>query len=88
MSKLLENLPKVRGIYRENVELKNWFDVGGKADVLFRPADIDDLQYFLRNKSPEIPVYILGAASNVIISDNGVRGVVIRLCGEFAKIVC
>jgi UDP-N-acetylmuramate dehydrogenase len=86
MSDLLKILPKVRGIYRENAELKNWFDVGGKAEVLFRPSDINDLQDFLKNCPKEIPVQILGAASNVIISDDGVKGVVIRLSGEFAKI--
>ncbi len=85
MTNLLEILPKVRGVYRENVELKTWFDVGGKAEILFRPADFDDLQYFLKNCPKEIPINILGAASNVIIRDEGVKGVVIRLGGEFAK---
>jgi UDP-N-acetylmuramate dehydrogenase len=85
MTKLLEILPKVRGVYRENVELKTWFDVGGKAEILFRPADILDLQHFLQNCPKEIPINILGAASNVIIRDEGVKGVVIRLGGEFAK---
>jgi len=88
MSELLEKLPKIRGIYRQNAELKNWFDVGGKAEILFRPADLADLQHFLKNCPQEIPVQILGAASNVIISDDGVKGVVIRLGGEFAKISC
>lgn len=86
MSELLKKLPKIRGTYRENAELKNWFDVGGKAEIMFRPADIKDLQDFLKNVSKEIPINILGAASNVIISDDGVKGVVIRLPGEFAKI--
>ncbi len=86
MSSLIEHLPKIRGIYRENVELKSWFDVGGKAEVVFRPADIDDLQFFLKNISKEIPLTVLGAASNVIIRDCGVKGVVIKLSGEFAKI--
>jgi len=86
MNNLLKILPKVRGIYRENAELKSWFDVGGKAEILFRPADINDLQDFLKNCPKEISVQILGAASNVIISDEGVKGVVIRLPGEFAKI--
>jgi UDP-N-acetylmuramate dehydrogenase len=85
---MLTDLPKIRGIYRENAELKSWFDVGGKAEILFRPADIADLQDFLKNCPKEIPVQILGAASNVIISDDGVKGVVIRLSGEFAKISC
>jgi UDP-N-acetylmuramate dehydrogenase len=86
MSELIKKLPKVRGAYRENVELKSWFDVGGKAEILFRPADIDDLQDFLKNCPKEIPINILGAASNVIVRDEGVKGVVIRLSGEFAKI--
>jgi len=86
MSELIKKLPKIRGTYRENVELKSWFDVGGKAEILFRPADINDLQDFLKNCSKEIPINILGAASNVIVRDEGVKGVVIRLSGEFAKI--
>ncbi len=83
---MTNHLPQVRGTYRENVELKSWFDVGGKAEILFRPADIADLQHFLKNCPKEIPLNILGAASNVIIPDAGVKGVVIRLGGEFAKI--
>lgn len=86
MPKLIEKLPKIRGTYRENAELKSWFDVGGPAEIMFRPADIEDLQDFLKNCPKEIPVQILGAASNVIISDEGVKGVLIRLTGEFAKI--
>lgn len=86
MAKIIDQLPKVRGEYRENSSLKNWFDVGGKAEILFKPADINDLQDFLKSCPQEIPVTILGAASNVIIRDGGVEGVVIRLGGEFAKI--
>lgn len=86
MLELIKKLPKVRGVYRKNVELKSWFDVGGKAEILFRPADIADLQDFLKNCPKEIPINILGAASNVIVRDEGVKGVVIRLSGEFAKI--
>ena len=86
MKNLLDKLPKVRGEYRENATLKNWFDVGGKAEILFKPADIKDLQDFLKSCSAEIPITILGAASNVIIRDGGIDGVVIRLGGEFAKI--
>lgn len=86
MSELIKLLPKIRGIYRENAKLKNWFDLKGRAEILFRPADIDDLQHFLKNVPSQIPVTILGAASNVIIKDEGIKGVVIRLSGEFAKI--
>lgn len=80
------NLPKVRGVYRENAELKSWFDVGGSAEIMFRPADISDLADFLKQRDKKIPLNIIGAGSNVIVSDDGVKGVVIRLPGEFAKI--
>jgi UDP-N-acetylmuramate dehydrogenase len=83
---IIENLPKIRGIYRPNAKLPNWFDVGGNAELLFRPKDIDDLQYFLQNIDSKIKISILGAGSNVIISDDGVKGVVIRMGSEFAKI--
>ncbi len=85
-SELIKKLPIVRGEYRQNASLKNWFDVGGKAEILYKPADIKDLQDFLCNCPKEISITILGAASNVIIRDGGVDGVVIRLGGEFAKI--
>jgi UDP-N-acetylmuramate dehydrogenase len=86
MSELIKNLPKINGVYRQDVELKSWFDVGGKAEILFRPSDINDLAFFLKNISKEIPLTIMGAASNVIIKDEGINGVVIKLPGEFAKI--
>ncbi len=86
MTDLLNFLPKVRGEYRVNASLKNWFDITTQAQVLYKPADIADLQFFLQNKPQEIPLTILGAASNVIIRDGGIDGVVLRLGGEFAKI--
>jgi UDP-N-acetylmuramate dehydrogenase len=88
MADLLQKLPKVRGSYRPNAELKNWFNVGGAAEVVFRPADLADLQSFLKNLPKEIPLTVIGAGSNVIVADEGVKGVVIRLPGEFARISC
>ena len=86
MSKLIEKLPKVAGVYRQDVELKSWFDVGGEAEILYRPSSVEDLAFFLKNISKEIPLTIIGAASNVIIRDEGIKGVVIKMPGEFAKI--
>jgi UDP-N-acetylmuramate dehydrogenase len=88
MSELITKLPKIRGTYRQDARVKNWFDVGGKAEIIFLPEDLDDLVNFLTNKPKEIPVKIIGAGSNVIISDNGVKGVLIRLTKEFSKISC
>lgn len=82
------HLPVVCGRYTENAPLGSmgWFKCGGVAEVLFKPADVDDLQNFLTNCPPEIPVQIFGALSNTIIRDGGLSGVTIRLGREFAGI--
>ncbi|MEX2643228.1 MAG: UDP-N-acetylmuramate dehydrogenase [Acetobacterales bacterium] len=85
---LLTRLPKVRGELRAGVPLHRvtWFRVGGPAEVLFRPVDIDDLCDFLRRKPADVPVTLIGVGSNLLIRDGGVRGVVIRLGRGFAGI--
>ena len=85
---MLERLPKVRGQYRENFVLSEvtWFRVGGKAEVLFKPADVEDLAHFLKQKPKEIPHIVIGVGSNLLVRDGGVEGVVIRLGREFANI--
>lgn len=87
-SKLIEQLPQVRGRLRADVELApvTWFRVGGKAEVMFKPADEQDLADFLKNCPADISVYPIGVASNLIIRDGGIPGVVIRLGGEFATV--
>ena len=59
-----------------------WFRVGGPADVLFSPADEDDLAYVLARLPSEVPVATIGLGSNLIIRDRGIRGVVIRVGGK------
>ncbi|CAG4928618.1 unnamed protein product, partial [Acidocella sp. C78] len=49
-----------------------WFRVGGPAEVMFRPADIEDLSRFLAALAPEVPVLPIGAASNLIVRDGGI----------------
>lgn len=85
---LLDRLPKVRGRLASNAPLAQytWFNVGGPAEVLFRPADPADLAAFLAATPADIPVTIIGVASNIIIRDGGIPGVVIRLGREFAAI--
>jgi UDP-N-acetylmuramate dehydrogenase len=63
-----------------------WFRVGGPAEILFRPADIEDLSAFLSACPPDIPVVTLGVASNLLVRDGGLSGVVIRFGGEFARV--
>jgi len=84
---LLSRLPPVRGKYIEQAPLKDvtWLRVGGPADVMYLPADEADLSRFLAETPEDIPVHVLGAGSNTLVRDGGVRGVVIRLAGPFAK---
>jgi UDP-N-acetylmuramate dehydrogenase len=82
-------LPAVRGklLFDEPLAPFTWFRVGGPADVLFLPADAEDLSDFLRSLPDAIPRTVLGVGSNVIVRDGGVEGVVIRLAGRaFATI--
>ncbi len=74
-------MPELRGRLGANQEMAplTWFRVGGPAQVLFTPADEDDLAYFLARLPAEIPVYPVGVGSNLIVRDGGVPGVIIRL---------
>ena len=63
-----------------------WFRVGGPAEVIFKPTDIDDLCQFLIQKPSDLPCYPLGAGSNVLVRDAGLQGCVIRLGRSFATI--
>ena len=74
-------MPELRGrlLANESLAPLTWFRVGGPAQVLFTPADEDDLAYFLAHLASDIPVYVVGVGSNLIVRDGGVPGVVIRL---------
>ena len=79
-----EALPAVRGRLLRDEPLGpfTWFRVGGAADVLFLPADPQDLGAFLQALPQNVPVTVLGVGSNVIVRDGGVEGVVVRLAGR------
>ena len=81
MTKSIQNLPEVRGEYKFNELLKKytWLNVGGPAEVMFFPQDEADLQYFLQNKPEEMPFFVLGSGSNLLVRDGGIRGAVIKL---------
>jgi UDP-N-acetylmuramate dehydrogenase len=78
----------VRGTYSERAALKDlvWFRAGGPADILFRPADVEDLCAFIAAKPADLPVTIIGVGSNLLIRDGGIPGVVIRLPAAFGRI--
>jgi len=78
---LPEKLPKVAGTYTLDRSLADlsWLRVGGAAELLFQPADVADLQLFLRELPTSVSVFPIGVCSNLIIRDGGIRGVVIRM---------
>lgn len=75
------DLPTPRGALTPDrpLEALTWLRVGGPADWLFQPADVDDLAAFLAALDPAVPVFPIGVGSNLIVRDGGIRGVVIRL---------
>lgn len=87
-SSLIDRLPPVRGELIADVPLAplTWFRVGGHAEVLFRPADADDLAAFLKGTPEDVPVTVVGVGSNLLVREGGVPGVVIRLGREFMNI--
>jgi UDP-N-acetylmuramate dehydrogenase len=88
MPHLIDRLPRVRGRMTANAPLapQTWFRVGGPAEVLFRPADRDDLAAFLRDCPEDVAITVIGVASNLLVRDGGIPGVTIRLGGSFAAI--
>lgn len=81
-------MPSLRGRLVANAPMADitWFRVGGPAQVLFTPADEDDLRYFLQTLPDDVPINVVGLGSNLLVRDGGVPGVVIRLGRGFAEI--
>ncbi len=86
---LIDRMPACRGRLTADAPLAQvtWFRVGGPAEVLFRPADADDLTDFLARLPDDVPVTVIGVASNLLVRDGGIPGVTIRLGRGFTDIV-
>jgi len=85
VSEITAAMPKLRGRLVANQAMADitWFRVGGPAEVMFSPADEEDLSYFLSSLPGEIPVTVVGVGSNLLVRDGGIEGVVIRLARGF-----
>ncbi|MGH6946113.1 MAG: UDP-N-acetylmuramate dehydrogenase [Kiloniellales bacterium] len=86
--RLIERLPPIAGRVTENAPLAGitWFRVGGAAEVMVRPTDRDDLVAFLGALPADVPLTAIGVASNLLVRDGGVAGVVLRLGRGFVEI--
>ncbi len=84
LHKLGDRLAGLRGRLTPNADMDKitWFRAGGLAEVLFQPADEDDMAQFLRAVPEEIPLTIVGVGSNLLVRDGGVSGFVVRLSAK------
>ena len=77
------NFNYLKKIYlNENLSKYSWFNIGGEAEIFFRPDDSQQLEEFLKKNTK--PVNIIGAGSNTLIRDGGVEGVTIKLSSKFS----
>lgn len=81
----LLNIVKGKVFKNFNLGKLTFFKAGGNADYLFVPKNLEDLQIFLQNKNKNVPVFVLGAGSNLLVRDGGVEGVTIKL-SNFNKV--
>ena len=88
MTRPCDMLPPARGSLTMGAPLKDlvWFRAGGPAEILFRPADADDLAAFLAAKPADLRVSVIGVGSNLLVRDGGIPGAVVRLSSAFGKI--
>jgi UDP-N-acetylmuramate dehydrogenase len=82
---LSATMPQLRGRLIANQSMADitWFRVGGPAQVMFSPADEEDLSYFLAKLPEDVPVNAVGVGSNLLVRDGGIDGIVIRLARGF-----
>lgn len=85
---LLERLGDLAGTVRGRLmpdapmDAITWFRAGGAADLLFQPADEEDLSVFLKELPLDVPLTVVGIGSNLLVREGGIRGVVIRLSAK------
>jgi UDP-N-acetylmuramate dehydrogenase len=84
IDRLGDRLAGLRGRLTPNAEMDKitWFRAGGQVEVLFQPADEEDLAAFLKAVPEEIPLTVVGVGSNLLVRDGGIPGFVIRLSAK------
>ena len=85
---LIDRLPAIKGRVSAGAPLASvtWFQVGGPAEAMVRPKDLEDLVTLLKGRPAEVPLLVLGVGSNLLVRDGGLSGIVVRLGRGFAGI--
>ena len=88
ISQIKEIEKKISGqiLFDESLSKYSWFNLGGAAKVIFKPKNLNELSIFLKNCNALNSIKVLGAGSNTLIRDSGVKGVVIKLGSKFSNI--
>ena len=73
-------------LFDYDLKKSNWFNIGGKTRVYFKPDNLSDLVLFLKKFGTKEKIHVLGAGSNTLISDNVYEGIVIKLGKNFSNI--
>ena len=88
LKELIKFSKEINSNFFFNYDLKksNWFNIGGKTKVYFKPNNLPDLVLFLKKFGKKEKIHVLGAGSNTLISDNTYEGVVVKLAKNFSNI--
>ena len=73
-------------LFDYDLKKSNWFNIGGKAKVYFKPDTLDDLALFLKKFGEKERVFVLGAGSNILMTDKIFDGVVVKLGKNFSNL--
>ena len=73
-------------LFDYDLKKSNWFNIGGKAKGYFKPDTLDDLVLFLKKFGTKEKVFVLGAGSNILMTDKKFDGVVIKLGRNFSNL--
>ncbi len=84
--KKFSNKTNIKFNYDYDLKKSNWFNIGGKTKVYFRPESLSDLVLFLKEFGKKEKIYTLGAGSNTLVSDKTFDGIVVKLGKNFSNI--
>ena len=77
---LLKNISKDKIILNEPMSKHTSFKIGGNADIYVKTKDIEDIKNVLEVvKSKKIPLFVLGNGTNLLVKDEGIRGIVLKI---------
>ena len=88
LKKLDKIKKKIKGkiTFNENLSKFSWFNIGGPAKIVYRPANIKELSFFLKEAKIKDGIKVLGLGSNTLIRDGGYNGIIIKLGKPFSHI--